>query len=208
VTAAAGPCAVQHDSAAQQHSGSRTAVLSLGSNLGDKVANLQQGLLALCRDGLRCRAVSAVYQTDPVGGPDQDDYLNVVLLADSRLPAREILARCMAAEKAAGRVRAVRWGPRTLDVDIISYGDEVSADPELTLPHPRAHERAFVLVPWLDVAPDAVLPGHGPVARLPAAAEVASVRKLAGVELTLPGHRAVAGRVAPDDAGGEVTGCG
>jgi dihydroneopterin aldolase/2-amino-4-hydroxy-6-hydroxymethyldihydropteridine diphosphokinase len=121
-----------------------------------------------------------------VGGPDQDDYLNAVLLADSRLPAREILARCMAAEQAAGRVRTERWGPRTLDVDIICYGDEISTDPELTLPHPRAHERGFVLVPWLEVAPDARLPGHGPVATLPEASATSSVRKLTTARLTVP----------------------
>jgi 2-amino-4-hydroxy-6-hydroxymethyldihydropteridine diphosphokinase len=169
--------------------GCRTVVLSLGSNLGDKMANLQLGVAALCRDGLDCRAVSAVYQTDPVGGPDQDDYLNAVLLAETRLSARQVLARCMAAEAAAGRVRTVRWGPRTLDVDIICYGDEISNDPELTLPHPRAHERAFVLVPWLEVAPDAYLPGRGLVASLPAAASTSSVHRLTGDLLTLPGAK-------------------
>jgi 2-amino-4-hydroxy-6-hydroxymethyldihydropteridine diphosphokinase len=164
----------------------RTVVLALGSNVGDKVANLQHGVAAMCGDGLACHAVSAIYRTEPVGGPEQDDYLNAVLLADSRLPARQILARCMAAEKAAGRVRTVRWGPRTLDVDIICYGDEISTDPDLTLPHPRAHERAFVLVPWLEVAPDARLPGYGPVGGLPAAAATSSVRRLTTARLTLP----------------------
>jgi 2-amino-4-hydroxy-6-hydroxymethyldihydropteridine diphosphokinase len=169
-----------------RQTGGRAVVLALGSNLGDKVANLQQGVLAMCRDGLVCRAVSAIYQTDPVGGPEQEDYLNAVLLADSWLPARELLARCMAAEEAAGRIRTVRWGPRTLDVDIICYGGEISISPDLTLPHPRAHERAFVLVPWLEVAPDAWLPGQGPVATLPAAAATNSVRKLTTERLTLP----------------------
>jgi 2-amino-4-hydroxy-6-hydroxymethyldihydropteridine diphosphokinase len=164
----------------------RTVVLALGSNVGDRVANLQRGVAAMCVNGVVCHAVSAIYQTDPVGGPKQEDYLNAVLLADSRLPAREILARCMAAEKAAGRVRTVRWGPRKLDVDIICYGDEISTDPDLTLPHPRAHERAFVLVPWLEVAPDACLPGYGPVARLPAAAATSTVRRLTTARLTLP----------------------
>jgi 2-amino-4-hydroxy-6-hydroxymethyldihydropteridine diphosphokinase len=148
----------------------RTIVLALGSNLGDRLANLQDGMAVLCGGGLHCTAVSAVFQTAPVGGPAQDDYLNAVLLADSALPAAEILARCQLAEAALGRVRTIRWGPRTLDVDVIAVGHEVSADPGLTLPHPRAHERAFVLAPWLDVAPDAALPGHGSVARLLAAA--------------------------------------
>lgn len=148
----------------------RTIVLALGSNLGDRLANLQGGLAVLCGDGLQCTAVSAVFQTAPVGGPEQDDYLNAVLLADSAMPAMEILARCQQAEAARHRVRTVRWGPRTLDVDVIACGTETSADPQLTLPHPRAHERAFVLAPWLDVAPDAALPGYGSVARLLAAA--------------------------------------
>ncbi len=148
----------------------RTIVLALGSNLGDRLANLQGGLAVLCGGGLQCTAVSAVFQTAPVGGPEQDDYLNAVLLADSAMPAMEILARCQQAEAARHRVRAVRWGPRTLDVDVIACGTETSADPRLTLPHPRAHERAFVLAPWLDVAPDAALPGYGSVARLLAAA--------------------------------------
>ncbi len=148
----------------------RTIVLALGSNVGDRMANLQGGLAVLCGGGLRCTAVSAVFQTAPVGGPEQDDYLNAVLLADSAMPARDILARCQQAEAARHRVRTVRWGPRTLDVDVIACGTETSADPRLTLPHPRAHERAFVLAPWLDVAPDAALPGYGSVARLLAAA--------------------------------------
>ena len=146
--------------------GHGTIVLSLGSNLGDRLANLQLGMDVLARGGLDLQAVSSVYETDPVGGVDQADYLNAVLLADSSLAPRDILARCAIAETAAGRVRTQRWGPRTLDVDIISCGAVVSADPALTLPHPRAHERAFVLVPWLELDAHAVLPGWGPVAGL------------------------------------------
>jgi 2-amino-4-hydroxy-6-hydroxymethyldihydropteridine diphosphokinase len=122
-----------------------------------------------------------VYLTGPVGGPPQPDYLNAVLLADSALPARAILERCQAAELASGRVRTVRWGPRTLDVDIIACGAEVSDDPDLTLPHPRAHERAFVLVPWLDTDSDAALPGYGPVADLVGASDDAGL--IGGVTL-------------------------
>jgi 2-amino-4-hydroxy-6-hydroxymethyldihydropteridine diphosphokinase len=144
----------------------RAIVLSLGSNLGDRLANLQLGMDVLGGAGLDLQAVSSVYETDPVGGVDQADYLNAVLLAGSSLPPRDILARCAAAEAAAGRVRTQRWGPRTLDVDIIVCGSVVSADPALTLPHPRAHERAFVLVPWLELDAHAVLPGRGPVAGL------------------------------------------
>ena len=155
----------------------RAVVLSLGSNLGDRLGHLQLGLSALCGTGLTCQAVSSVFETDPVGGPAQDNYLNAVLLARSALPASDILARCQAAESVAGRVRAERWGPRTLDVDIIACGAEISEGPELMLPHPRAHERAFVLVPWLELDPDATLPGYGRVADLPAAAQLAGVRR-------------------------------
>jgi 2-amino-4-hydroxy-6-hydroxymethyldihydropteridine diphosphokinase len=167
---------------------SRAVVLALGSNVGDRLAYLQGGIDALCGDagrGLCCRAVSTVFQTAPVGGPEQDDYLNAVLLADSSLPADEILARCQQAENDAGRVRTIRWGPRTLDVDIIAIGSEISADSRLTVPHPRAHERAFVLAPWLDVQPDAVLPGHGPIATLLTAVTTAGVSRRADLRLVI-----------------------
>lgn len=167
----------------------RRVVLSLGSNLGDRMANLQLGIDVLARPasaGLALVAVSGIFQTAPVGGPDQGDYLNAVLLATSAAPARDILARCAAAETAAGRVRTVRFGPRTLDVDIIASGDEVSTDPDLTLPHPRAHERAFVLAPWLDVEPQAILTGFGPVADLLAAAGTEGVRRRPELKLRLP----------------------
>jgi 2-amino-4-hydroxy-6-hydroxymethyldihydropteridine diphosphokinase len=165
----------------------RIVVLALGSNLGDRLANLQAGVAALCDGGLHCTAVSAVFETAPVGGPDQGDYLNAVLLARSTLPALDILRRGQRAEAALHRVRTVRFGPRTLDVDVIACGDELSSDPELTLPHPRAHERAFVLAPWHDVAPDAVLPGHGSVAGLLAAApDRAGLRRLDDAALILP----------------------
>ncbi len=168
---------------------SRGVVLSLGSNLGDRLGHLQLGLAVLCGAGLWCGAVSSVFETEPVGGPEQDDYLNAVLLASSALPASDILARCQAAEAAAGRVRAERWGPRTLDVDIITCGPEVSSRPELMLPHPRAHERAFVLVPWLEIAPDATLPPYGRIAGLPAATS-SGVRRQPHLRLSLPGGAA------------------
>jgi 2-amino-4-hydroxy-6-hydroxymethyldihydropteridine diphosphokinase len=159
----------------------RRVVLALGSNLGDRLANLQAGIDALrAGPGLMVTAVSGVYLTGPVGGPAQPEYLNAVLLADSALPARAILDRCQAAELASGRVRTVRWGPRTLDIDIIVCGTEVSDDPSLTLPHPRAHERAFVLVPWFEVDPDAMLPGYGLVAGLVGAAGGAGLAGAAG----------------------------
>jgi 2-amino-4-hydroxy-6-hydroxymethyldihydropteridine diphosphokinase len=182
--------------------GQRAVVLSLGSNLGDRMAYLQLGVDVLAAGGLRCVAVSGVFETAPVGGPEQDDYLNVVLLAISAAPAREILRLAAAAEEAAGRERTERWGPRTLDVDVISCDDEISPDPELTLPHPRAHERAFVLVPWLEVDADAVLPGRGTVADLLAEIGSAGVRRRGDLSLTLPaGARAGAGAGAEAEAG-------
>lgn len=133
-----------------------TAVLSLGSNLGDRLGFLRLGLSLL-----EPTAVSPVYETAPWGGVEQDDYLNVVALCP--WDAAEAWRRAELAEDAAGRLRTQRWGPRTLDVDVVWA---TGTSPELELPHPRAHERAFVLVPWLDVDPQAVLPGHGPVAEL------------------------------------------
>jgi 2-amino-4-hydroxy-6-hydroxymethyldihydropteridine diphosphokinase len=145
----------------------RRTVLALGSNLGDRLATLQGGAGALLgAPGLALVALSPVYETVPVGGPPQPEYLNAVLIADTTLSPAALLRRCQAAESAFGRVRHEVWGPRTLDVDVIVYGDVVSDDPELTLPHPRAWERAFVLAPWLDADPDAEIPGRGPVAAL------------------------------------------
>ena len=162
----------------------RQVVLALGSNMGDRLANLQAGVDHLASvPGLNLSAVSAVFETTPVGGPAQADFLNAVLLGGSDLPARSILDHCQAAERALGRVREQRWGPRTLDVDLIACDDEVSTDPVLTLPHPRAHERAFVLAPWLDVDPAAHLVGFGPVADLLAKAGLTGVTRLAGAAL-------------------------
>jgi 2-amino-4-hydroxy-6-hydroxymethyldihydropteridine diphosphokinase len=162
------------------------AVLSIGSNLGDRRANLQ-----LAVDAVRpwLQQMSPVYETPPWGPVPQDDYLNAVLLvADADADAAAWLARAHAAEQSAGRTRAVRWGPRTLDVDVIAVRDDGrevrSDDPALTLPHPRAGERAFVLVPWLALDPHAQLAGRSVrelVARVPVD-EVRAVRG-AGVEL-------------------------
>lgn len=165
---------------------SRQVVLALGSNIGDRLANLQEGVDHLAAaPGLRLGAVSAIFETTPVGGPSQPDYLNAVVLADSGLPARSILEHCQAAERALGRVRKERWGPRTLDVDLIACDDEVSSDPVLTLPHPRAHERAFVLAPWFDVDPAAQLVGFGSVADLLAMADMTGVARLVGQALVV-----------------------
>lgn len=165
----------------------RRVILALGSNLGDRLRYLQGGLDALFeRPGLAFVALSPVYETTPVGGPPQPDYLNAVLIADTRLPARAVLERGHAAEAAFRRTRDEVWGPRTLDVDLIVYGDEVSDDPRLILPHPRAHERAFVLAPWLDVDPDAEIPGRGPVADLLATVSRPGVRRRDDTALRSP----------------------
>jgi 2-amino-4-hydroxy-6-hydroxymethyldihydropteridine diphosphokinase len=153
--------------------------IALGSNLGNRLENLQGGLDALFdAPGLILVAVSPVYETVPVGGPPQPDYLNAVLIAATTLPAHAVLERCHGVEAVFGRVRDEVWGPRTLDLDIIVYGDVVSDDPELTLPHPRAHERAFVLAPWHDIDPDAEIPGWGRVSDLLAKASPDDVRRL------------------------------
>ncbi|HEX6873053.1 MAG TPA: 2-amino-4-hydroxy-6-hydroxymethyldihydropteridine diphosphokinase [Micromonosporaceae bacterium] len=154
------------------------AVLSLGSNLGDRFGHLRGAVRGLAGSVL---AVSGVYQTPPWGDPDQPPYLNAVVLVAGDVPAQGWLDRAMALEQAAGRVRDERrrFGPRTLDVDVIAVwtddGEPVRSDrPELTLPHPRAHLRGFVLRPWLDIEPYARLPGHGFVHELIRAAPVAS----------------------------------
>lgn len=133
------------------------AVLSLGSNLGDRMGHLQ-GALDLLAERVDVIAISGIYETSPVGGPEQDDFLNAVIIVETTLAPQELLELCQQVEADRDRVREVRWGPRTLDVDIIAMDDMVLDDPALTLPHPRAHERAFVCVPWLDVDADATLP--------------------------------------------------
>jgi len=162
-------------------------VIALGSNLGDRLGYLQGAVDALARTpGLTLATASPVYQTAPVGGPAQPDYYNAVLTARTVLAPRALLARCQQVENTFGRVRAETWGARTLDLDIIVYGDVVSDDPGLTLPHPRARERAFVLAPWHAIDPDAVIPGRGRIADLLAAAGQDGVHRLAGASLHLP----------------------
>jgi 2-amino-4-hydroxy-6-hydroxymethyldihydropteridine diphosphokinase len=167
----------------------RRAVVSLGSNLGNRLETLQGAVDALAdTPGLRVKAVSPVYETTPwgVAPGSQPDYLNAVVLIRTTLPPDSLLERAHAIEEAFFRVRDERYGPRTIDVDIVAYQDVVSADPVLTLPHPRAHERAFVLVPWHDVDPAAELPGRGPVAALVAEVDRQEVRVHADAELRLP----------------------
>ncbi|MFC7329259.1 2-amino-4-hydroxy-6-hydroxymethyldihydropteridine diphosphokinase [Marinactinospora rubrisoli] len=165
----------------------RRVVLSLGSNLGQRMDNLQGALDSLFdARGLRFVAASPVYETAPVGGPEQGPYLNAIVVADTLLGPQTLLERAQSVEEAFERVRDVRWGPRTLDVDIIVYGDEVSDDPDLTLPHPHAHERAFVLRPWADVDPEARIPGRGSVRDLLTAVRHQEVHRRDDLVLQVP----------------------
>lgn len=131
-----------------------TVVVGLGSNLGDRLGNLRLGLRALPS----VSQVSPVYETTPVGGPAQDTYLNAVALLGDEVTPRAAFEAGQRAEVQAGRVRAERWGPRTLDVDVVAASQSVD-EPDLVVPHPLAAQRAFVLVPWLDIDPSAVLDG-------------------------------------------------
>jgi 2-amino-4-hydroxy-6-hydroxymethyldihydropteridine diphosphokinase len=132
----------------------RQAYLSLGSNVGDRAGHLSTGL-AIVAAGDEYR-VSQVYETEPVGGVQQDDFWNLVVEITTEATPRELLERCRLAEAAAGRTREVRWGPRTLDVDVLLVGAETSNDPEILVPHPRMYERLFVLIPLAELAPDLV----------------------------------------------------
>ncbi|MEU0946509.1 2-amino-4-hydroxy-6-hydroxymethyldihydropteridine diphosphokinase [Streptomyces canus] len=167
----------------------KRAVLSLGSNLGNRLETLQGAIDALeDTPGVRVKAVSPVYETEPwgVAADSQPSYFNAVVVLKTTLPPSSLLERAHAVEEAFNRVRDERWGPRTLDVDIVAYADVVSDDPVLTLPHPRAHERAFVLVPWHDVDPEAQLPGLGPVAALLDTVTRNGVEARKDLELRLP----------------------
>ena len=164
----------------------RPVALALGSNLGDSATVLQAAVDDLAAlPGLSLGAVSAVYRTAPVGGPEQPDYLNAVVVGETTFDPLALLTATQGVERAHHRVRDVRWGPRTLDVDVLALGDEVVDEPTLQVPHPRAHERAFVLVPWTDADPAAVIPGRGPVADLVAGVDRTGVTRT-DIVLELP----------------------
>jgi len=141
------------------------AVVSLGANIGDPKANLDLAV-ALLREATDVIAVSSYLQTKPVGGPEQPDYLNAVAIVESELPAKDLLAVLNGIETAMGRTREIHWGPRVIDLDLIQYGGLLVSDEKLTLPHPRAHERRFVLAPWFEIEPEAVLLTHGRISDL------------------------------------------
>jgi 2-amino-4-hydroxy-6-hydroxymethyldihydropteridine diphosphokinase len=131
--------------------------LGLGSNVGDRRDHLETALRRL-RERLEVVSVSRFVASGPVGGPPQGEYLNAAVVAETELPPRALLELAHDLEDAAGRRRDVRWGPRTLDIDLLLYGDEVVSDADLVIPHPRLHERGFVLEPLAEIAPDWVVP--------------------------------------------------
>lgn len=141
------------------------AVIALGANIGNPKESLDLAV-ALLREATEVQKLSAYYTTAPVGGPEQPEYLNAVCIVECELPALDLLSLLHGIEKSLGRERLVHWGPRTIDCDLIQYGGLLSQADELQLPHPRAHERRFVLQPWFEIEPDAVLLTHGPIREL------------------------------------------
>ncbi len=158
----------------------KKVVYSIGSNLGDRLGNLQGAVDAL-RDtpDVIVVDVSSVYQTEAVGGPeDNPEFLNLVVVAETTLEPRTLLERAMAIEDAFGRVRDTQQsGPRTLDVDLILVGSSQIDQPDLRIPHPLAHERGFVLVPWREIDPTGQLPGQGSIADLVSGVDTAGVAR-------------------------------
>jgi 2-amino-4-hydroxy-6-hydroxymethyldihydropteridine diphosphokinase len=155
------------------------AYVALGSNLRDPAAQVRAGFeaLAMLPDS-RVAAVSSLYLTAPVGHLDQPDFVNAVALIETALAPRALLEELLAIERQFGRVRGVPNGPRTLDLDILLYGDESHEDEALTIPHPRMHERAFVLAPLAEIAPDVMIPGRGSASALAASVEAGGITKL------------------------------
>jgi 2-amino-4-hydroxy-6-hydroxymethyldihydropteridine diphosphokinase len=141
------------------------AVISLGANIGDAKTNLDLAI-GLLREATDVIEVSSYLETKPVGGPEQPDYLNAVAIVESDLPAKELLAVLNGIETTMGRTREIHWGPRVIDLDLIQYGGLLVHDEKLTLPHPRAHERRFVLAPWFEIEPEAILLTHGRISDL------------------------------------------
>ena len=141
------------------------AVIALGANIGNPKEQMDIAV-ALLKEALEVSAISSYFTTAPVGGPEQPDYLNAVCIAESELPAADLLALLHGIEKTLGRERIEHWGPRTIDLDLIQYGSLLSKAEELELPHPRAHERRFVIEPWHEIEPDAVLLTHGKISEL------------------------------------------
>jgi 2-amino-4-hydroxy-6-hydroxymethyldihydropteridine diphosphokinase len=138
------------------------AVIALGSNLGNRELNIDSAIAELVKI-VEITHLSTNHETDPVGGPEQPKYLNAIAIAETELKPEELLIAMLEIENKLGRKREIHWGPRTLDLDLIVFGEEVIESEILVLPHPRAHERRFVLEPWLEIEPDAYIPGIGKV---------------------------------------------
>jgi 2-amino-4-hydroxy-6-hydroxymethyldihydropteridine diphosphokinase len=149
-------------------SGSKRVVIALGSNLGDRKAAIESAV-NLLKEFIEIEKISTLIETDPVGGPEQGPYLNGVLLGRTSLAPEELMTKLLDVEAELGRVRSVPNAPRTIDLDLIDYEGVVIDSPTLTLPHPRAHQRHFVIKPWLEIDPEALLVGHGPLREILAA---------------------------------------
>ena len=141
------------------------AVVALGANIGDPKAQMDLAV-AMLREATEVISVSEYFSTKPVSDIEQPDYLNAVCIVESELPAMDLLSLLHGIEKALGRQRLEKWGPRTIDLDLIQYGSLLSSADELKLPHPRAHERRFVLEPWVSIDPEAILLTHGKISEL------------------------------------------
>jgi 2-amino-4-hydroxy-6-hydroxymethyldihydropteridine diphosphokinase len=166
------------------------AFIGLGSNLGDRLDNLRRAVdLLSMGEGQEIVATSRVYETDPVG-PPQPDYLNAVVEVRASRPGRELLKECLAVETEMGRVRRERWGPRVIDVDLLTFGDRTIDEPGLTVPHPRMHERAFVLAPLLELEPNPRLPGGRSIGTLRLDAGWGAIRLVAPPLLAASAARA------------------
>ncbi|CAN2224062.1 FolK 7,8-dihydro-6-hydroxymethylpterin-pyrophosphokinase [Candidatus Nanopelagicaceae bacterium] len=141
------------------------AVVAIGANIGNPQEQMDLAI-AMLKEATEVTAISSYYSTKPVGGPEQPDYINAVCTLESELPALDLLSLLHGIEKSLGRERREKWGPRTIDLDLIQYGSLLSKADELELPHPRAFERRFVLEPWHEIEPDAVLLTHGKISEL------------------------------------------
>ncbi len=155
------------------------AIIGLGANIGDPPAQLRDALAALAATpAIGSLVASSLYRTPPWGPVPQPSFVNAVALVETTLGPRALLQRLLEIERAAGRVRDMRWGPRRLDLDLLAYGDQTIDEPGLSVPHPRLHERAFVLLPLAEIAPGLVLPGRGRVADLLAGVDCGGVERI------------------------------
>ncbi|MEK5040513.1 2-amino-4-hydroxy-6-hydroxymethyldihydropteridine diphosphokinase [Sporosarcina sp. FSL K6-3457] len=165
------------------------AYLSIGSNIGDRLYHLVEAVRALhSHGGMEVVAVSSIYETAPVGYTDQADFLNVAVCVETVVDAQELLAICQQVERELGRQRTIRWGPRTVDLDILLYGTDTIETENLVVPHPRMHERAFVLIPLLEIAPTIIQPATGKLYSEESAVQDSGVmlwKKVSGIEYFL-----------------------